>query len=182
VLLATTPFRMPWREQVFLSWSGLRGAVPIVFALYPLTEGMADAERLVDVVFVLVVLLTLLQGGTLSALARRLGLDRPEQGTEIEVDAAPLADIGADLLQVRVPPSSLLHGVYLAELRLPVGATVSLVVREGAGFTPQGTTRLQEGDQLLVVTTAGGRAATERRIRAVHRAGRLARWKGETGD
>jgi cell volume regulation protein A len=55
-------------------------------------------------------------------------------------------------------------------------------VREGAGFTPQGTTRLQEGDQLLVVTTAGGRAATERRIRAVHRAGRLARWKGETGD
>ncbi len=182
VLLATTPFRMPWREQVFLSWSGLRGAVPIVFALYPLTEGMADAERLVDVVFVLVVLLTLLQGGTLSALARRLGLDRPEQGTEIEVDAAPLAEIGADLLQVRVPPSSLLHGVYLAELRLPVGATVSLVVREGAGFTPQSTTRLQEGDQLLVVTTAGGRAATERRIRAVHRAGRLARWKGETGD
>ena len=182
VLLATAPFRMPWREQVFLSWSGLRGAVPIVFALYPLTEGMVDAERLVDVVFVLVVLLTLLQGGTLSGLARWLGLDRPEQGTEIEVDAAPLADIGADLLQVRVPPSSRLHGVYLAELRLPVGATVSLVVREGAGFTPQSTTRLQEGDQLLVVTTAGGRVAAERRIRAVHRAGRLARWKGETGD
>ncbi|MDQ3886202.1 MAG: potassium/proton antiporter, partial [Actinomycetota bacterium] len=75
VLLATTPFRMPWREQVFLSWAGLRGAVPIVFAMYPLTEGVAGAERLVDVVFVLVVLLTLLQGGTLPTLARLLGLD-----------------------------------------------------------------------------------------------------------
>ncbi|MDQ3152178.1 MAG: potassium/proton antiporter [Actinomycetota bacterium] len=182
VVLATAPFRMPWREQAFLSWAGLRGAVPIVFALYPLTEGVDGAQRLVDVVFVLVVLLTLLQGSTLAVLARWLRLDRPEQGTEIEVDAAPLTDIGAELLQVRVPPESRLHGVYLTELRLPLGATVSLVVREGAGFTPQSTTRLQEGDQLLVVTTTDGRVATERRIRAVHRAGRLARWRGETGQ
>lgn len=182
VVLAVAPLRIPWREQAFLSWSGLRGAVPIVFALYPLTEGVPDAGRLVDVVFVLVVLLTLVQGGTLSALARWLRLDRPEQGSEIEVDAAPLGDIGADLLQVQVPVASRLHGVYLTELRLPTGATVSLVVRDGAGFTPQSTTRLQEGDQLLVVTTAEDRVAAERRIRAVHRAGRLARWRGETGD
>jgi cell volume regulation protein A len=58
---------------------------------------------------------------------------------------------------------------------------VSLVVRNGEGFTPLPTTRLQEGDQLLVVTTAKNRDQTERRIRAVHRAGRLAQWRGETG-
>jgi cell volume regulation protein A len=74
-----------------------------------------------------------------------------------------------------------LHGVYLAELRLPTGAVLSLVVRNGEGFTPQSTTRLEEGDQLLVVTTARNRDAVEQRIRAVHRAGRLARWLGETG-
>ncbi|MGH3910019.1 MAG: potassium/proton antiporter [Pseudonocardiaceae bacterium] len=181
VALACTPFRVPWREQAFLSWAGLRGAIPIVLALIPLTMDVPGAERLVDVVFVLVVVLTVVQGLTLPAVARWLRLARPEQGREIQVDSAPLDEMKADLLQVRVPTPSRLHGVYLTELRLPPGAMVSLVVRDGEGFTPQPTTRLQEGDQMLVVTTAQSRELTERRIRAVHRAGRLARWRGETG-
>lgn len=182
VLLTTTPFRLPWREQTFLSWAGLRGALPIVLALISLNNGFPAADRLVDMVFVLVVVLTLVQGLTLPAVVRWLGLARPEQGREIQVDSAPLDEMNADLLQVRVPPASRLHGVYLSELRLPGGAMVSLVVRNGDGFTPQPTTRLEEGDQLLVVTTAQSRERTERRIRAVHRAGRLARWRGETGS
>ncbi|HEY6425284.1 MAG TPA: potassium/proton antiporter [Pseudonocardiaceae bacterium] len=181
VVLALAPLRVPWREQAFLSWSGLRGAVPIVLALIVLTIGVPGAQRLVDVVFVLVVLLTVVQGVTLPSVVRWLGLSRPEQGREILIDSAPLDEMDADLLQVRVPRPSRLHGVYLAELRLPIGAMVSLVVRNGTGFTPQPTTRLEEGDQLLVVTTAGNRDSAERRIRAVHRAGRLARWRGETG-
>ena len=100
---------------------------------------------------------------------------------EIEVDAAPLDELGADLLQVRVPVGSRLRGVYLRELRLPRGATVSLVVRDEEAFTPTADTRLRVGDQILVVTTAAAREATERRIRAVDRAGRLARWHGESG-
>ncbi|SHF33327.1 potassium/proton antiporter [Streptoalloteichus hindustanus] len=182
VLLAALPFRVPWREQVFLSWSGLRGAVPIVLALVPLTEGVPDAQRLVDVVFVIVVLLTLFQGGTLPVLARALGLVRRGGAREIEVDAAPLDELGAVLLQVRVPPGSRLHGVYLSELRLPVGATVSLVVRGDAAFTPEPATRLAEGDQLLVVATEAVRDAAEQRVRAVDRAGRYARWRGESGE
>ncbi len=181
VVFALTPLRVPWREQTFLAWSGLRGAVPIVLALIALTMGFPGAQQLVDVVFVLVVLLTLVQGVTLPSIARWLRLSRPEQGREIVVDYAPLDEIDADLLQVQIPRPSRLHGVYLSELRLPTGAMVSLVVRNGTGFTPLQTTRLQEGDQLLVVTTAGNREQTEQRIRAVHRAGRLARWRGETG-
>ncbi|MGH3673746.1 MAG: TrkA C-terminal domain-containing protein, partial [Pseudonocardiaceae bacterium] len=134
-----------------------------------------------DVVFVLVVILTVVQGLTLPSVVRWLGLSRPEQGTEMEVDSAALDEMDAELLQVRVPRPSRLHGVYLWELRLPAGAVVSLVVREGAGFTPHRNTRLEEGDQLLVVTTTGRRDEAEQRIRAVHRAGRLARWRGETG-
>jgi potassium/hydrogen antiporter len=71
--------------------------------------------------------------------------------------------------------------VYLRELRLPRGATVSLVVREGQGFTPTADTRLRERDQLLVVTTAAARQAAEARIRAVDERGRLARWRGGGG-
>ena len=180
VLVSAVPFRVPWREQVFLSWAGLRGAVPIVFALVALQEGAPGGQRLVDAVFVLVLVNTLVQGTSLPFLARRLRLVASEP-REIEVDAAPLDQLGADLLQVRVPVGSRLRGVYLRELRLPRGATVSLVVREEEAFTPTDDTRLRVGDQLLVVTTAAAREATERRIRAVDRAGRLARWHGESG-
>ncbi|MFD6065660.1 MULTISPECIES: potassium/proton antiporter [Amycolatopsis] len=182
VLLSALPFKIPWREQVFLSWAGLRGAVPIVLALIPLSSGVPGAQELVDAVFVLVIVLTLLQGATLTPLARILGLARHAEAHEIDVDSAPLDEMGAELLQVRIHAGSKMHGVYLAELRLPVGATISLLVRDGAGFTPNKNTRLQERDQLLVVTTAEVRDAAERRLRAVDRAGRLARWKGESGQ
>ncbi|WP_216207786.1 potassium/proton antiporter [Amycolatopsis aidingensis] len=181
VLLTATPFRLPWREQAFLSWAGLRGAVPIVLASIPLAEGIPGAQRLVDAVFVLVFVLTLLQGATLGPLARVLKLSADGEPREIQVDSAPLDELAAELLQVHIRPGSRLHGVHLDELRLPTGATVSLIVRGGKGFTPDGASRLQERDQLLVVATEESRAAAERRLRAVDRAGRLARWKGELG-
>ncbi|GAB3481273.1 potassium/proton antiporter [Amycolatopsis cihanbeyliensis] len=181
VLISATPFRVPWREQVFLSWAGLRGAVPIVLAIIPLAQGIPGAQRLVDAVFVLVLVLTLLQGATLGPLARILKLSAEGEPREIQLDSAPLDELAAELLQVRVRPGSRLHGVHLDELRLPTGATVSLIVRDGNGFTPDGASRLQERDQLLVVATEESRAAAERRLRAVDRAGRLARWKGELG-
>jgi cell volume regulation protein A len=182
VLVSVVPFKMPWREQAFLSWAGLRGAVPIVLAMIPLGRQLPGAERLVDAVFVLVIVLTLVQGATLGPLAKRLGLATDTDAKEIEVDVAPLDELGAELLQVRIQPGSKMHGVYLSELRLPNGATVSLIVRAGEGFTPLKTTRMQERDQLLVVTTELSRDATERRLRAVDRAGRLARWRGESGS
>lgn len=181
VFVASLGFGVPWREQIFLSWAGLRGAVPIVLALIPLTEGLPGARELVDAVFVLVVVLVLVQGTTLPLLARTLGLSGGSRVEEIEVDAAPLDTVGADLLQMTVPGGSKLHGVYVRELRLPEGSGLSLVVRDGASFTPQGASRIQEGDQLLVVTTETARAAAEERLRSVDRSGRLARWRGDTG-
>jgi len=181
VALAAVPFKVPWREQVFISWSGLRGAVPIVFALIPVIQGVPGSQDLVDAVFVLVVVLTLLQGSTLPALAKLLGLVRAGEAHEVQVDSAPLDELGAELLQVRIQPGSKLHGVYLSELRLPPGAVVSLIARGGNGFTPQPTTRLQVDDQLLVVSTEAARDAAEKRLRSIDKAGRYARWKGEDG-
>ena len=181
VIAAAAPFRWPWREQAFLSWAGLRGAVPIVLALIALVEGGPEYQPLVDVVFVLVVVLTLLQGTTLPWVARVLNVALRTEAREVEVDAAPLEEVDADLLQIRVPDGSKLHGIYLRQLRLPTGATVSLVVREERAFTPDGETRLREGDQFLIVTTRAVRERVERRIRAVDRGGALVRWR-EGGD
>jgi cell volume regulation protein A len=181
VLVSAAPFRLPWREQVFLSWAGLRGAVPIVIATVPVTQGLPGAERVVDTVFVLVVVYTLLQAPTLPWVGRRLGVVEAGQALDVEIETAPLEQMRADLLQVRVGPGSRLHGVYVEELRLPPGAHVTLVVRDGKSLVPGPHSHFRTGDQLLVVATSEVRDAAEARLRAVARGGKLARWHGETG-
>jgi cell volume regulation protein A len=132
-------------------------------------------------VFVLVVVFTLAQGTTLPAAARWLRVTAPSEATELPVETAPLERMRADLLQLEVPPGSRLAGVHVDELRLPAGAAVTLVLRDGVGFVPAPDTRLRTGDSLLIVATHQVREATERRLRAVSRRGRLARWLGDYG-
>lgn len=182
VLLSLVWFRVNWREQLFLSWAGLRGAVPIVLATIPLSADVEGSKHLFDVVFVLVVIFTVLQATTLTPVARLLGVTAPAEATELRVETAPLDEMNADLLQLSVPARSHLAGMYIDELRLPLGAAVTLVLREGQGFVPQPNDRLRSGDNLLIVATSASRDAAERRLRAVSRRGRLARWYGETGD
>ena len=176
VLVSLTPFRIPLRDQAFLSWAGLRGAVPIVLATVPATLGTPNAERIFDLVFVLVVIFTLVQAPTLPWVARRLGLAESVRAVDLDVETTPLETMGADVIQVTIGASSRLHGVELFELRLPPGANVTLVVRDGKGFVPQGQTVLRHGDQLLVVSTADVRHKAEQRIRDVDEGGRLAGW------
>ncbi|MQA06234.1 MAG: potassium/proton antiporter [Streptosporangiales bacterium] len=182
VFASLLPFRRPWREHTFLSWAGLRGAVPIVLATIPVTSGVAGSDRLFDVVFVLVVVFTVLQAPTLPWVATKLGVASRAEPVDLEVDAAPLEDMRADLLQLSIPPGSKLAGIEVFELRLPNGAAVTLVVRDGAGFVPRQDTILRHGDELLVVATNEAREATERRLRAVSKRGKLARWFGEQGS
>ncbi len=181
VVISLTPFRIPWNEQAFISWAGLRGAVPIVMAIVPVVEGVPGSNRLFDIVVVLVVLFTLVQAPTLPWLAGRLAVAAPAEARDLDVESLPLAHVGADLLAVRIPPGSRMHGVEIFELRLPAGAAVTLVVRGTRAFVPDASTPLREGDELLVIATAEARMAAERRLRAVDRGGRLASWLGEQG-
>jgi cell volume regulation protein A len=174
-------FKVPWAQQAFISWAGLRGAVPIVLATFPIAAQVPGATRVFDIVFVLVVVFTVVQGGSLPAVARWLRIATPITPRDIDVESAPLDELGAELMQLRVPEGSRLHGVYLPELRLPEDAAVVLVVRDGKPFVPSAQTRLMRGDQALLVSARGSRAEAERRLRAVSRAGRLASWRGEAG-
>ncbi|WP_344008803.1 potassium/proton antiporter [Nocardioides lentus] len=167
---------LPLRELAFLSWAGLRGAVPIVLMTIPLSEGVPGAENLFDIVFVLVVVYTLVTGPTLPWVARRLGVSGAGAVRDLEVEAAPLERMAADLLQLRVGPTSRLHGVEVRELRLPTGASLSLVVRGEEILVPEGRTVLRHGDDLLVVAPRRCREATEQRLRQISAGGRLARW------
>ena len=165
-----------------MSWAGLRGAVPIVLATIPITLGLPAAQRIFDVVFLLVVVFTLIQGPTLPFAARRLGVGETGATREVNIESAPLEEIDATLLQFALPDESKLAGVYVSELRLPGDAVITLILRDGEIFVPAAETVLRAHDHLLLATSNQGRTATERRLRAISRAGRLAGWYGERGD
>ncbi len=178
VLISSLVQPMALRDLTFISWAGLRGAVPIVLATIPLSEGVDGADELFDIVFVMVVVYTLLTGPTLPWVARLLGVALRSEPRGLEVEAAPLDRVAADLLQVTIAPTSRMHGVEVGELRLPQGASVSLVIRGGTSLVPERRTVLRTGDDLLVVTPRKLREATELRLRQVSENGRLAQWLG----
>jgi potassium/hydrogen antiporter len=177
VVASAAWFRIPWQEQAFLSWAGLRGAVPIVVATIPVTAGVVGSDRIFNLVFVLVIAFTLVQGPTLPWVARRLGLVHDMSAQDVGIESAPLSHLRADLLEVQVPAKSRLHGVEIFELRLPRGASVTLIVRDGESFVPDNRTVLRAGDELLIVATEQVREQVERRLRAVSQRGKLAGWR-----
>lgn len=178
VAASSIGFKVPWREQAFLSWAGLRGAVPIILATIPMSAQMPGADAVFDSVLVFVIVFTSLQAPTLPWLAKKLGLVDPAAAHDVDIEAAPLDRSNASLLQVRVPEGSQLAGVSVAELRLPANAVVSLIVRGVQSFAPNGRDQLREGDELLIVAPGKDRDRIETRLTEVGRGGRLARWYG----
>jgi cell volume regulation protein A len=182
VVISLLPFRLPWQERALLSWAGLRGAVPVILATIPMVTGIEGSEKVFNIVFVLVVVYTLVQGPTLPWLAKALRLRDAGEASDLGIESAPLERLRGHLLSVAIPEESKMHGVEVAELRLPPGAAVTLVVREDKSFVPSPTTALRRGDELLVVATDPVRDAAERRLRAVGQGGKLADWLGTGGQ
>ncbi len=176
VMLSAVWFKVPWREQAFISWAGLRGAVPIIMATVPLAAGAPSASRISEEVLVFVVVFTLLQGPTLPWVARKLGIVDEAAAVDIEVEVAPLDRIQADFMQVKVPEGSRLHGVTIGELRLPRFTVIAVILRDGHPLVPTPLDRINVGDELMVVVPSALRAQTEKRFHEVGRHGRLARW------
>ncbi len=176
VLVCSVWFRVTVKEQMFLSWAGLRGAVPIIMATVPLAAGTPHANDLFDSVLVFVVVFTLLQAPTLPWVSRLLGVTRGDEAVDIGIEAAPLDRIQADFMQVTVPSASKLNGVTIQELRLPPLTVVATIVREGGALAVEGGTRIRAGDELLIVVPSRYRQKVEERFNRVSRFGRLASW------
>lgn len=156
------PTGMPWREVAFVSWVGLRGAVPIVLATFPLVEGVPEAARLFDAVFFVVLASVLVQGTTTPAAARLLGVRssaRPSPPPPIEAVGA-IGD-ATDLHELTVADGAPAAGRRLVDLGLPAGALVVLVTRDGGFVVPTGATALEPGDRVLVLADRGALASVE---------------------
>jgi cell volume regulation protein A len=155
---------LPWfgfslRELGFASWAGLRGAIPIVLATFPLTAGHPDGQVIFDVTFFVVLVSAAVQGLTVAPLARRLGLESTTSGWAGLAEVVPLDAVGIDVVEIDVPTGSRVVGQPLREVPLPLDARVAAIVRRGEVVVPNGDSHLEEGDLLVVFARRRGELA-----------------------
>lgn len=156
-------FRYGWRETALVSWVGLRGAVPIILATYPLLAGLPEGRLLFDVVFFVVLVSAVTQGWTLPWVATRLGLQeaaRTEPAVSLEITS--LKHISGDIVDYTVIDDCRATGRLIRELSLPEGAVVAMITRGQAIIPPRGSTRLEAGDHVFVVLNPEIRALVDR--------------------
>jgi cell volume regulation protein A len=157
------PFGFSVREQVLISWVGLKGAVPIILATFPLMFGLPEGRLLFNVVFFVVLLSATLQGWTLPPFAGRLRLQEQSQAApSAALELMALRDLNAEILDYTVAPASAVAGRNVEDLHLPEGAIVALVSRGSELIPPRGATRLEPGDHLFVIAHIEKRAAVEK--------------------
>lgn len=153
VFACLLPFRnFSVRARLFVSWVGLRGAVPIIFATYPVIANVADSHRLFNIVFFITLLSFIVQGMTISSVARWLKLDLPlrKEGNEFGVELPE--EIDSQLHDITLTEAMLRNGNRLADMDIPRGSLVMLVKRGNEFLIPNGQMHLQAGDKLLFIT------------------------------
>jgi cell volume regulation protein A len=164
---ALDPFSM--RERIVLGWAGLRGAVPVVLATFPVIDGVKDSVVLLNIVFFAVVISTLLQGTTFEPLAKRLGVTTNEPALPRPLaEAGTIRRLGAEVLEYTVGPEDAVAGHRVRQLGLPRDALLTVIVRGDEAVLPRGSTRVEIGDSLHVVV----RSEVARRMD-----GLLERWR-----
>ena len=153
VLISLLPFRnLNKRSRLYISWVGLRGAVPIIFATYPVVAGIDGSHQIFNIVFFITLLSLMLQGTTLPFFARMLGLSAPMEKTGNDFGVELPEEIDTDLSDLTVTPDMLTEGDTLKEVVLPDGALVMIVKRGKEFLVPNGSLHLQAGDKLLLIS------------------------------
>lgn len=152
VFLSLLPYRnFSWRARLYISWVGLRGAVPIIFATYPLLAGIEHAQWFFNIVFFITILSLLVQGTTVTYVARLLHLiDKPEAKEEFGMELSE--DIRSVMSEIDLTPEVLAHGNRLMDLNLPDHTLAVMVKRDGRYFIPTGKTVLKANDKLLMIS------------------------------
>ena len=159
VFICMAPFRkFTAKARLYVSWVGLRGAVPILFAIYPLMAHVENAGLLFNVVFLGTIISLLVQGTTVSGMANLLGLAYEERESAFSVDMHQ--DMKSALTEVEVNETMLESGHMLKDITLPENTLVMMVCRNGEYFVPQGKTELLLGDKLLVISDRSEELAT----------------------
>ena len=153
VMICLLPFKhINFKSRLFVSWVGLRGAAPILFATYPIIAGVEGANIIFNVVFFVTIVSLVVQGTTLSSMANLLGVSEPEPETPDHFGIELPEELETSLNALDVTAEMLVDGVTLKEVKLPGGALVMLIRRGQEFIVPNGSVQLQVGDRLLLIS------------------------------
>ncbi len=153
VFVGTIFFDYTFKEKLFLSWAGLRGAVPIVLATFPLLAGVENAYLYFNMVFFIVITSALLQGSTISNVARWLGLEAPSSPKRIhQLELVSMDKANAEMLEVEISNDSPYLNSLVQDMDLPDDTVISAIIRDGELVMPTGQTELLERDVLYILT------------------------------
>lgn len=153
VFICLLPFRkINIKSKLFVSWVGLRGAVPIIFATYPVIAGIDGSQQLFNIVFFITLLSLVIQGTTISKVAKILGLDTPapKEGNDFGVELPD--EVGSKLNDIVLTKEMLATSNRLKDMNIPQGMLVMLVKRDREFIIPNGQMELKEGDKLLIIS------------------------------
>ena len=140
------------RERIVLGWAGLRGAVPVVLATFPVLAEVPGSRELFNIVFFAVLVSTVLQGTTFEALAARLGVTTSEPALPRPLaEGGTIRRLGAEILEYPIADDDAIVGHRVRDLGLPRDAVVNVIVRDDQAIPPRGTTRLRAGDRIHVL-------------------------------
>lgn len=152
VFFSLIPFKnIPFKGKVFISWVGLRGAVPILFATYPVVAGLEDHYTIFNIVFFITILSLLVQGTTITSMAQYLKLSEPLLNDVSDFGVEIPEDSGSSLKDLYVTSTMLEKGSFVRDLHLPQGQLVMMVKRDNELLVPNGQLELREGDHLLII-------------------------------
>jgi cell volume regulation protein A len=150
--IATLPGGYSARERLVLGWAGMRGALPVVFATFPVIEGVPHSLDFFNIAFFAVVVSTLLQGATFEPLARLLGVTDTEAALPLPLaDAGAMRRLGAEVIEYPVGTDHAIVGSRVRELGLPRDALLNLLIRGDQALLPRGSTRVEAGDRLHLI-------------------------------
>jgi cell volume regulation protein A len=149
VLVATAFERFTLAEKLTLGWAGLRGAVPVVLATFPVIDSVPHSLEFFNIVFFAVLLSTLLQGSTFELLAQRLGVTTTTPAVPRPLtETGTIRGLGAEVVEFPVVPDDAIAGCFVRELELPRDAILNVIVRGDQAIPPRGSTRVEAGDRL----------------------------------
>ena len=154
IFLSLLPFgkTITSKSRLFISWVGLRGAVPIIFATYPIVAEVPGANSIFNIVFFITILSLVIQGTTITRVARMLGLSIPQEKTGNDFGVELPEELGSELREITVTPELLAQGDTLQRMQLPKGTLVMIVKRKNEFLIPNGTLKLHAKDKLLLIS------------------------------
>lgn len=149
VAVCTLPFAYTWRERAILGWAGMRGAVPVVLATYPVIDHVSHSGQFFALVFFAVLVSTVIQGSSFETVARRLKVTTTQPALPRPLaESGTIRRLGAEVLEYTIGPGDASAGAHVRDLGLPRDAVVSVIVRDERAIPPRGSTRLRAGDEL----------------------------------